>query len=156
MSPKPFTKWLYKHISERATEGVFTAKGFIYFNEPMNSATATMVLSGKDNKGRDLDEEKIEFFAENCFTFEACELEKINASALPDLAPKGGKSFSGGFGGSKGQTEAERLNDRWEFVKKITGTPDAKTAYELLTGVGSTYPGFEEDILKLVSALTQV
>ena len=56
VEPKPFTQWLYKHLSGLATDGFISASGFIYFNEPMNTTTATMILSGKDAKGALLDQ----------------------------------------------------------------------------------------------------
>ena len=46
-------------------------------------------------------------------------LEEREAVALKDVSySTGKKGFNSGFG-SKGQTEIERLNERWEFTRKM-------------------------------------
>lgn len=46
-------------------------------------------------------------------------LEEREAVALKDVSYSASKKGSYSGGGSKGQTEVERLNERWEFTKKM-------------------------------------
>ena len=103
-------------------------------------------------KGKDLTPEMTEFFGSQCFGFEPTTLEKLNPATLPDLGSKGSK---GGYGGgySKGQTELERLNDRWEFAKKVTGC-DVKDIHELTEACKGMYGQSYPDVLEMLKALT--
>lgn len=137
VEPTAFSKWLYKELLQNIEDsnldnGCFLASGFIQFCEGINSQTAKMVLEGKDSKGKDLTDEMISFFASQCFEFAPIlpeDVKNLKLDALPDLAPKGGSK--GGYGGARGQTERERLNDRFNFAKTICGLQENATLEDL-------------------------
>jgi hypothetical protein len=68
------------------------------------------------------------------YSFEKVEPNKLKDVAIPELKAKG----KGGWGGSKGQTEAEKLNDRLTFLEQQFQPGSRLTKFMLDSGMSES------------------
>lgn len=111
------SKLVYEHVSEKYLEGVWS--GSIALNIPEQQA---QTLRDKAFNGVPLPPEQLAMLWTYAVNLVPDQLRDYVEADIPALKPL---SSGGWSGGSKGQTEAERLADRQAFLSSLLASPDA-------------------------------
>ncbi|OCQ97512.1 hypothetical protein BCD67_24690 [Oscillatoriales cyanobacterium USR001] len=134
---------LCKAIQLRMLDPSLTYKGSILFGLSVNEIS--VLAKGKKINGQPASDDLINDTVFSAINLDPCPSQELAKNPYKASEPKSFKQFGGG---SKGQTEAERLNDRWEFVKKHL-EPYSKDANNLVEVLAKATVTFQDDEIEL-------
>lgn len=156
MTPSPVELLLGKMLLEAQEENPDKAfKGFIDLgvSDKVLSTLASGIWTYSNKEGKELSEVERELLLSQFIEISVTELDKLKSAKYPE-----GKGSGRSYGSSKAQSEAEKLKERFEFLKTMLGDygKDMKDLTEVascLHTMKSDYPAMHSEVVFLLPIL---